>query len=134
MSELEDQIQNRREKRSALLDEGISPYPARFAYDLEPFEVHQELGEKDAEELEQLALRRTVPGRLRALRKHGKIYFLDLYDGRAKLQVLVRQNQLSEVALSALRNLDLGDYVGATGAILRSRTGELTLFAEDLVL
>ncbi len=134
MSELEEQIQNRRDKRAALLAAGIAPYPARYPYDQEPSAVHEEFGEMTPEELEAAGARRTVPGRLRALRKHGKIYFLDLYDGRTKLQVLVRQNKLEEDAVTVLQSLDLGDYVGATGPILRSKTGELTLFAEDVVL
>lgn len=134
MSELDEQIQNRRDKRQALLDAGVAPYPNSFAYDLEPSGIHGAYGERTAEELEEAALSFTVPGRLKALRKHGKIYFLDLVDGSAKLQVLVRRNKLPEASAAVLEHLDLGDYVGARGPLLRSRTGELTIFAEELTL
>ncbi|MCB1057597.1 MAG: lysine--tRNA ligase, partial [Acidobacteria bacterium] len=134
MSELDDQIQNRREKRRQLLEAGIPPYPNRYPHDLEPSAVQAAYGEKTAEELEAAALVLRVPGRLKALRRHGKIFFLDLVDGAHKLQVMVRRNELSETATAVLEQLDLGDYVGASGKLLRSRTGELTLFADDLVL
>ncbi len=134
MSELDDQIENRRRKRATLVEAGIQPYPSRFAYDLEPAEVHALHGTKAPEDLEAEGVELTVPGRVRGLRKHGKIYFIDLHDGRQKLQVLVRRNELPDEAVVVLENLDLGDYLGARGKIIFSRTGELTLFAEDLTL
>ena len=57
MSELDEQIQNRREKRQGLAEAGINPYPHRFDWDLEPTGVRQQYGEKTAEELEALGLR-----------------------------------------------------------------------------
>ena len=132
MSELEDQIKNRREKRDALEAAGIATFPTRAAYDVEPFALVAAHGDKTAEELEAAALTVAVPGRLRALRKHGKMAFLDLSDGREKVQVLVRRNKIPETAWTVLENLDLGDFLSARGPLLRSRTGELTVFAEDL--
>lgn len=134
MSELEDQIENRRQKKLALSEHGISPYPNQFSFDLEPSEAHRLHGSKDPEELQGENLVLTVPGRITGLRKMGKISFLDLYDGAQKLQVLVRRNRLSEEAAVVLANLDLGDYVGARGQLQFSKTGELTLFAEDLTI
>ncbi len=134
MSELDEQIQNRRDKRRALLDAGIAPYPPRAAFDSEPSKIRAAHEDKTAEALEAEAPVARVPGRLQALRKHGKIYFLDLYDGQAKLQVLVRRNKLEEAAQTALEHLDLGDYVGVVGTVGRSRAGELTLFADNLTL
>jgi lysyl-tRNA synthetase, class II len=73
MSELESQIQNRREKRDLLAERGIDPYPRRYRYDLEPSEVHARYGDLDAEGLESEGIRVRVPGRVRALRGHGKV-------------------------------------------------------------
>ncbi len=74
-----------------------------------------------------------MPGRLRAIRGHGKIVFLDLDDGREKLQLFVRPGELPQAA-SCLENLDLGDLVGAAGTLIRTRAGELSLDVDDLVL
>ena len=83
MSELEQQIAHRRRKRDELREAGIDPYPPRAEHDLEPARVHELHGGRDAEELEREELTLKVPGRVRALRKHGKTWFVDLHDGAA---------------------------------------------------
>ena len=134
MSELDEQIRVRREKRQALAEAGVPLYPVRFDHDLEPADVHERHGEATAEELAAEPIRLRVPGRVRAIRGHGKTSFVDLSDGRGKLQLLVRRGKLSEAAQAVLENLDLGDLVGASGTLMRTRAGELSLEADDLAL
>ena len=134
MSELDEQIQNRRAKRQALAEAGIVPYPHRFEWDAEPSDVHARWGTKSAEELEAEPVRLRVPGRVRALRQHGKTAFVDLHDGREKLQLFVQRDRLSDAGKLILENLDLGDLIGAAGTLLRTRTGELSLRPDDLTL
>ena len=133
MSELDQQIENRRRKRDQMRADGVEPYPARVEYDLEPSEVHDRYNDRGAEELEQAGLVLRVPGRVTALRRHGKTTFLDLYDG-AKLQVMARSAALSEQQAMTIADLDLGDYGLATGELIRTRTGELTLAATDFTI
>ncbi|HEX5761025.1 MAG TPA: lysine--tRNA ligase [Thermoanaerobaculia bacterium] len=133
MSELDEQIQNRRAKRQRLAEAGVPTYPHRFDHDLEPAEVHARYGSVPIEELgEGKTLR--VPGRVRAVRGHGKTVFVDLWDGREKLQLFVRRDELSPASLPVLENLDLGDIVGATGKLTRTRAGELSLMVSELTL
>jgi lysyl-tRNA synthetase class 2 len=132
MSELEDQIQNRRIKRQELVDAGIVPYPHRFDLDAEPSEIQGEHGEKTAEELSETVIHLRSAGRVQALRRHGKLAFLDIHDGKAKVQLMVRSNKLSEEGKAVLEGIDLGDYVGAEGDLIRTRTGELTIQVEAL--
>ena len=134
MSELDDQIQNRRDKRQRLAEAGVDPYPHRFDWDAEPTAIHAEHGAKTAEELEAAGLKLRVPGRVRSVRAHGKSAFVDLHDGREKLQLFIRKDRLPEKAALILENLDLGDLIGASGALIRTRTGELSLMVEDLTL
>ncbi len=134
MSELDEQIKNRRDKRERLRALGVDAYPHGFEHDLEPSGVHAQYDERTTEELEQAAIRLRVPGRVRALRKQGKTWFLDLHDGRAKLQVMVRRDELPEAARPILELLDLGDQLGVAGTLLRTRAGELTVLADQLVL
>jgi lysyl-tRNA synthetase class 2 len=134
MSELDDQIQNRRDKRQRLAAAGINPYPHRFEWDLEPTGVRAAHGEKTAEELEAAGLKLRVPGRIRSIRRQGKLVFSDLHDGKEKLQLFIRQNDLPAPAQTVLENLDLGDIVGASGTLIRTRTGELSLKVDDLTL
>ncbi|HEV2852290.1 MAG TPA: lysine--tRNA ligase [Thermoanaerobaculia bacterium] len=134
MSELDDQIQNRREKRQRLAEAGIVPYPHRFEWDLEPCGVCQAYNDKTAEELEAAGIRLRVPGRVRSIRRQGKLAFVDIHDGRTKLQLFIRRDDLSETGRLVLENLDLGDVVGAAGALIRTRTGELSLKVDELTL
>jgi lysyl-tRNA synthetase, class II len=134
MSELDEQIQNRREKRQRLSEAGIDPYPHRYEWDLEPCGVCRAYGERTAEELEAAGVRLRVPGRVRAIRQHGKSSFLDIHDGKTKLQLFVRREGLPEAARLVLDHLDLGDIVGASGSLIRTRTGELSLRVDDLRL
>ena len=134
MSELDDQIQNRRDKRQRLAEAGIATYPHRFEWDLEPTAIRQQYGEKTAEELEALGLKLRVPGRIRSIRRQGKLVFADLHDGKEKIQLFVRRDNLPESAQLVVDNLDLGDLVGASGALIRTRTGELSLMVADLTL
>ncbi len=132
MSELETQIENRKRKREALAQAGIEVFPAHAAHDLEPSAVHEAHGERTTEELEEAAIELAVPGRVRALRSHGKTSFLDLHDGAQKLQLMVRTKVLDEASATVLENTDLGDYLWARGTLMRTRTGELTLLASEL--
>ena len=133
MSE-QEQTTFRREKRQALAEAGIEAYPRRYAADAEPHEVRQRYEDKTAEELDQEPVTLAVPGRITALRKHGRLFFLDVSDGRAKLQLMVPRNRLSEEGVTVLANLDLGDYVGARGQVIRTRKGELSILVDELTL
>ena len=134
MSELDIQIANRRSKRDELAAAGVEVYPRRFEYDLETTDVHARYGEQSAEELEELGLRLRVPGRITAIRRQGKLIFADLHDGRSKLQLFLRKNSMSEEMWELLLTFDLGDHVGVSGKLMRTRMGELSLAGDDLVL
>ena len=135
MSELEAQMENRRAKRDNLRERGVEPYPTRAAYDLEPGAVRERYGDRTAEELDEAAVTLRVPGRIRAHRTHGKAAFLDISDrAGSKVQVFLRRNRVGEDVWWLLSQLDIGDYVLAGGALIRTRTGELTVMADRLEL
>ncbi|HVS02429.1 MAG TPA: lysine--tRNA ligase [Thermoanaerobaculia bacterium] len=134
MSELAEQIQNRRRKLAELAAAGVATYPTRFDHDLEPSQVHARFDHRGAEELEAEPVRLRVPGRVTGIRGHGRVHFLDLADGRAKLQLFVRRPRLRPDEQQLLDLLDLGDLVGASGRLMRTRAGELSLEVEGLVL
>jgi lysyl-tRNA synthetase class 2 len=134
MSELDEQIEVRRAKRQRLQEAGIATYPHRYDRDADPAEVKARWAQASAADLEAAGVRLRVPGRVRAVRVHGKTAFVDLHDGREKLQLLVRPDRLPEPARVVYDNLDLGDFVGAAGRLIRTRTGELSLEVDDLTL
>ncbi|MDR1744204.1 MAG: lysine--tRNA ligase [Planctomycetota bacterium] len=72
----------------------------------------------------------TVAGRVVALRNMGKSCWLDLRDRSGKIQANLLQKRLGD-AYEAVRQLDLGDFIAVTGRLLKSRTGEVTVFADS---
>lgn len=123
-------------KLDKLVDEGIEPYKVRYG---EPGEVvHAADLAKKFETLEAGAgsgESAMVAGRLIARREHGKATFADLRDSSGKIQLLMRQDVIGEENYKRFGELiDVGDWVGARGEVVRSRRGELSIAADSYEL
>jgi len=125
---------NRRGKLEELRRRGIDPYPPRFRVDGRVSEIVARFAAHDAAALEQEPPAVRVAGRVTAVRGHGKATFLDLSDGDGRLQVYVRRDQIGDESFALLDAVDLGDFLGVTGVLFRTRTGELTARAESLAV
>lgn len=122
----------RRVKRQAMLDAGVSPYPSHF----EPTAFSADLEERykdlpDGEFTDDVV---TMAGRVRAIRNQGKIAFLSLQDRQGQIQLFFRINNLSESDWELLKTVDLGDIIGVTGPVMRSRRGQLSVAPHSLVM
>jgi lysyl-tRNA synthetase class 2 len=84
------------------------------------------------EELEANRTTVTVAGRIMAIRAQGKAGFATLQQEGARLQIYVRLDAVGEQAFALYKLLDLGDHIGVTGYLFRTRTGELTVHVETL--
>jgi lysyl-tRNA synthetase class 2 len=73
-----------------------------------------------------------IAGRIRTIRRMGRIIFLDLADATGKIQVLIGQKQVGELNWQLCEYLDLGDLLGVDGRFGKTKTGELTVFAQQL--
>ena len=76
----------------------------------------------------------SVAGRLMARREHGKAAFADLSDSEGKIQLILRQDLLGEEAYAKFLDLDIGDLVGASGEVVRSKRGELSVASSSFEL
>ncbi len=77
----------------------------------------------------------TVTGRLKSIRVSGKASFADIEDGTGKLQVFIKQDKVGEATYELFkRDLDLGDFVQVSGAMMRTRSGEISVQADQLTL
>jgi len=128
-----EQIVVRRRKLAALREQGATAYPNDFRPDQSTGEVHSRFGGLDDAALTGAPAVR-VAGRVIALRDFGKAGFLKLQDRTGALQVHARHENLGEEAFASYRNLDLGDVIGVAGRPFRTRTGELTVAADELRL
>jgi lysyl-tRNA synthetase class 2 len=119
-------------KARALEDMGVAPYPTRFERTHRLGEIVEACGAKTLEELEGLAMDVRVAGRVLTKRGHGKASFATLGDGEAKLQVYVRSDEVGEAGYRVFDLVDLGDFVGVTGRVMRTRKGELSVQAREI--
>jgi lysyl-tRNA synthetase class 2 len=69
----------------------------------------------------------SVAGRLMARREHGKAAFADLSDSGGKIQLILRQDLLGKEPYNEFLGLDIGDWIGASGEVVRSKKGELSV-------
>jgi lysyl-tRNA synthetase class 2 len=113
---------------------GLKPleatYPNSFRFQPEGIDVPQIrslYANATAEELEALKPQVAVAGRIVAIRLQGKAGFATLLQNGERLQLYVRKDDVGEPTFELYRLLDLGDHIGATGSLMRTRTGELTL-------
>ncbi|UCG54514.1 MAG: lysine--tRNA ligase [Dehalococcoidia bacterium] len=111
---------------------GIEPYPHRYTPSHTNAQAAALLNQKRKSSKSLTAV--TITGRVKAQRRMGKIYFLDIYDASGKLQLYIPRNQISADNLELLHNLDIGDFIGASGRLFMTKTGEPTLEVETLTL
>jgi lysyl-tRNA synthetase, class II len=125
-------IQQRQEKLATIKRLGFDPYPRKFECSHAVEEIVQRCREQSADALEREAFRVRTAGRLMAVRGHGKAAFGHLAGGGERLQIYVRLDSVGERLYELYKLLDLGDFIGVEGVMGRTRTGELTVFVEDL--
>ena len=125
---------DRREKLEALRELGIDVYPTRFDRTHSISQALAEFSPRSGEELEEAAPKVLVAGRLVALRGHGKTAFAHLSDGASRLQVYIRKDTVDSPGFEIWKQLDLGDFIGVSGPMFRTRTDELTVKVEGLTL
>lgn len=128
MSE-EEIIALRREKLQRLRDRGIDPYPPRARRTHTAQDALDILG--DAKESSEVV---SVAGRITAMRKMGKASFLDLRDATNRIQVYIKNESVGAEAYDLLKEIDIGDFLGVTGALFRTKTNEPSVDATSLVI
>jgi lysyl-tRNA synthetase class 2 len=112
---------------------GIDPYPPRYKRThtaqqaVELLTQAEQSGKTDTEEV-------NVAGRVMANRTMGKISFLDIQDGSGKIQLFLSKSVLDEQSNTLLKEIDIGDILGATGIVFRTRSQEPTVRTKTLTM
>lgn len=121
----DDPIEVRRAKREALIAAGEDPYGHGFTYSHHIDELVEKYASlEDGESTEDEVC---IVGRIMAKRDQGKIAFLVIRDSTAEIQLFCRINSLGEEAFERLKDLDVGDWIGVWGTMMRTRRGELSV-------
>ncbi|MEG0096017.1 MAG: lysine--tRNA ligase [Raoultibacter sp.] len=128
----DDPIEVRLAKREALIAAGEAPYGAAYRYthhiaNLEEKYAQLEEGATTEDEV-------SIAGRVMAKRDQGKIIFMELRDTTADVQLFCRINVLGEESFAHMRDLDVGDWIGAHGCMMRTRRGQLSVAVDSYTL
>jgi lysyl-tRNA synthetase class 2 len=125
-------IAERRAKLAKLRERGVA-FPNDFRRDALAADLLTAYGEKSTEALEAAAVRVSVAGRMRAKRVMGKASFAKLEDSSGAIQIFLQLATLGD-SYEDFKSWDVGDVVGAVGNLFRTKTGELSVRVERLVL
>jgi lysyl-tRNA synthetase, class II len=134
MSEDDDNhlIAERRAKLAKLRERGAA-FPNDFRRNALAGDLSTAYGEKSAEALDGAAIRVSVAGRMRVKRVMGKASFAKLADSSGEIQIFLQRDTLG-ATYEEFKTWDIGDIVGAEGVLFRTKTGELSVRAERIVL
>ncbi len=125
--ELNDLMKVRRAKLTRLQELGINPFAYTFSRDITARDILDRFAELEEKSV-------SVAGRVLTLRSMGKAAFADIADASGKIQIYVRRDQVGDQAYEVFDLTDIGDLVGVTGTVHKTRTGEITIFAQKFEL
>jgi lysyl-tRNA synthetase class 2 len=127
-------LRQRQQKAQALLEAGVQLYPNDFRVQDHLGDIRDHFGGLSDEALARETKVFVCAGRIMAMRSFGQAAFINIQDATAKLQVYVKRDVVGEENQRIFKKLDIGDLLGVRGTIFRTRTGELTLLAQEIKL
>jgi lysyl-tRNA synthetase class 2 len=122
----------RREKLKKIEALGHPAYPRKYNYSHTVPQILAEYSGQTTEELESPRVTVRVAGRIMAIRLMGKAGFAHLQQDGQRLQIYVKKDAVGDAGFELWKLLDLGDHIGVRGYLFRTRTGELSIHAEEL--
>lgn len=126
-------IAERRRKLTELRKLG-NAYPNDFRRNALADELHQTYGGHDGEHLREAAVHVNVVGRMMVKRVMGKSSFIKLQDRTTQIQIRLERDRLAEGLYQGFKKWDVGDIVCASGTLFKTKTGELTVMADNVRL
>ncbi|MBS4210829.1 lysine--tRNA ligase [Bacillus sp. FJAT-50079] len=129
--ELNDQLQVRRDKMAAMREEGVDPFGKRFERTHTSQEISEQYEQYTKEELDEMAINVTIAGRIMTKRGKGKAGFAHIQDLPGQIQIYVRKDAVGEDQYRHFTTADIGDLVGVTGTVFKTKVGELSVKATE---
>ena len=129
----QSQKEQRQQKLEQLKATGVNVYPYSYKPDYTIQEVLEKADSLIQTEQPESAKKFSLAGRILGIRGQGKTTFIDLWEAHFRLQLYLGEKILGE-SYEQLKNYDLGDYIGVTGELFKTRMGELTLRVRSIVL
>ena len=127
-----DQFEQRKKKLEDIQALGYEAFPREFRWSHTPADLVQAFGAAPAPELASAKPEVRVAGRIVSYRLMGKAGFAHLQGAGKRVQIYVKKDVVGERAFQLFQLLDLGDHVGVRGHMFRTKTGELSVWVEEL--
>jgi lysyl-tRNA synthetase class 2 len=128
----EDIYELRRQKLKQIEALGQTAYRTKYEFTHTIARILAEDSDKTAEQLENPRIDVRVAGRIMAIRLMGKAGFCHLQQDGKRLQIYVKKDAVGDKGFELYKLLDLGDHIGVSGYLFRTRTGELTVHVEEI--
>jgi lysyl-tRNA synthetase class 2 len=127
-----DQFEQRQKKLEQIVALGHDAFPHEFRWTHTPAQVVAGFGDAAPADLEAKKIEVRVAGRMVSYRLMGKAGFAHLQGGGKRIQIYVRKDVVGEAGFALFHLLDLGDSIGVRGHLFRTKTGELSVWVEEL--
>ena len=134
MDESRPLMVQRHRKIEDLKKEGVNLFPNDFRVEKTSEDLVNRFGQATPDELKVVKESFSLAGRIMAMRDFGKAAFIHIQDRKGKIQVYVRSDRVGKKAYNLFGKMDIGDFIGITGTLFRTKTNELTLDAESIRL
>ena len=116
-------IDFRKEKLNKLKELGINPYPHKFSPTHKSIEVLDGFNNLENKIV-------CIAGRIMALRKMGKAAFIHVMDDKGRIQIFIKKDNVGENIYDAFNLMDIGDFIGISGVVFKTKVGEISISAE----
>ncbi len=133
MEEINELIEQRIKKLNELRDGGIEPFGSSYPAEDHASDLHEKCNALTKEALESTPLACSLAGRIITMRDFGKAAFAHIQDETGRMQIYFKKDALGD-QFSLLKKLDIGDIIGLTGKLFRTKTNELTVEVEDFTV
>jgi len=121
---------HRVEKLKKLRENNIQPYVNSFKVTTDIESLKNRFTGTDEKSLLENRYKSTIAGRIMAMRSFGKASFVTIKDRTGSIQVYLKKDDLTDIEKLAFDSTDVGDFIGVSGYLFKTKTGELTLYAE----
>ncbi len=133
MEEINDLIEQRLKKLNDIREIGIDPYGGKFEPEVTASYLKTTYASASKEQLEAIPAAASTAGRIISMRDFGKGCFATIQDATERIQVFFSKGVLNE-KYALIKKLDIGDIIGVSGRLFRTRTEELTIEVQDFEL
>ncbi|UZJ78922.1 MULTISPECIES: lysine--tRNA ligase [unclassified Fictibacillus] len=132
--ELNDLLRVRREKMNSIRESGKDPFGTKYIRTHTAADITEQYQDLSKEDLEEQGIEVTIAGRIMTKRGKGKAGFAHVQDLTGQIQIYVRTDAVGEEQYELFNTIDIGDIVGITGTVFKTKVGELSVKAKDFQL